>query len=402
MQSKKIITSVIFGLFFSTFIIGQSQYQQLLTFADNALSEGDYDTAIEGYLTIIRDDTTNLTSIATTKADSVYSLIRKLEKDERAQRIKANNLANFLFDKNVEIERQKDAIVAKNDAILTLNDSLLALNDSLKIVIKEKEAAKLVAETEAAKTKATYFAYLADEYIKKEQYDSAFKQAYLAKLTIDTFKVDSTLAPIYETFGKAVYYAKRDTLSKNDFSIDNALFSKKGNYILTYGQKDKRYEAILTDESGRHIKTIQHKKPILSVSIASAEDKVLTCSADGTAQLYDIIRDTIIPFKEHSDEVVGGSFSKDGNYIATWSRDDITFLWKPNGELINTLGKHNGNVYDVVFSPDEKFIATRSSDQTVNLWGKNGQFLHLLKGPTSYIYLLLFDGELFLRMETAS
>jgi len=356
---RNLIISLLMML--ATNVMGQD-YNSKLKEGDSFIADNQYENAIDAYLKAQIYEPVNF-PIIRERINEVYYKIDTL-------RILAEN-------------REKE-IIAQNEQLRIEKANTERARQRAVVLQKRAEKAEVIAKKEASIAKANLLSYKARALMEKDSNQVAFNSAFLAMHILDSIYVPI----VTETFGATVYQAKKQTISKNEVQLQNTLFSASGKYMLINKANKK---AVLADTLGKKIVTITHKKTILSTAFSPSEDKILTCSADGTAKIYDIDRDTLIHFKKHSDEVLGGSFSKNGNLIATWSRDDTTLLWKPTGELINSLGEHKGNVYDVVFSPNEEKIITRSSDQTVKLWDTTGLFIKTLEGHDSYIYHTTFS-----------
>ncbi|HEY9863909.1 MAG TPA: hypothetical protein V6D21_06990, partial [Candidatus Obscuribacterales bacterium] len=92
---------------------------------------------------------------------------------------------------------------------------------------------------------------------------------------------------------------------------------------------------------------------------ASSDRKVRLWSLDGTL---------LKTLEGHTEQVLGVSFSPDGQIIASASSDRKVRLWSLDGTLLRTLEGHEDWVLGVSFSPDGQIIASASWDKTVRLW----------------------------------
>lgn len=109
-------------------------------------------------------------------------------------------------------------------------------------------------------------------------------------------------------------------------------------------------------------------------SVSYSDRKIASASTDKTIRLWKHDGTPIKTAKEmrHEDEVLGVSFSKNGNYlVSTGASDDATVrIWKEDGILLKILEGHekDKNVNYATFSPDNKAIVSASDDKTVLLW----------------------------------
>lgn len=140
------------------------------------------------------------------------------------------------------------------------------------------------------------------------------------------------------------------------------------------------------------------KEPITSVSFSQDGKRILTCSLDGTARLWDLDGNKLQDFKGHTDGVNSASFSPDGTQIITGSRDRTAKLWDLAGNKLQDFTGHNDWVNSVVFSPDGNKIVTASSDRTARLWDLEGNQLLIFEEHRDNITSAAFspDGEYIL------
>lgn len=343
-------------LLISTGSIAQD-YDEQIRVGNNHLANNLYEEAIDAYLTA--------QILEPTKIDNIRERVKGVY-------LKINNLK----DSTVTLNKKLDT------TIIVLQQKNIELDSTTQVAIEAKnEALK-----QAAIAEANLYSFKAKQYLNegKLKLKIALDTATLAMKKLDSF--DIYVPYVYETFGEAVYKTRKIVLDPSDYYVEAIQFASNGQFIVVNRANN---EVILLDTTKR---TIQHKKAILSTAIDLSATKILTCSADHTAQLIDLSKDTTVFFDKHSDEVLGGTFSKNGNLVVTWSRDDKTLLWDTKGDTLATLGDHKGNIYQVEFSPDESRIATRSSDLTVKLWDKAGKCLNTLKHQ-SYIYQTKFSPD---------
>ncbi|TAU59259.1 TIR domain-containing protein [Rhizobium ruizarguesonis] len=118
------------------------------------------------------------------------------------------------------------------------------------------------------------------------------------------------------------------------------------------------------------LQIMKHDGPVSSAAFSPDGMRIVTASADGTAQLWDAT--TGAPIGEAMKQ--GGwvdrtSFSPDGTRIVSTANDNTARLWDgATGAPIGTTMKHDGPIYSAAFSPDGTRVVTASWDETARLW----------------------------------
>jgi WD40 repeat protein len=122
-----------------------------------------------------------------------------------------------------------------------------------------------------------------------------------------------------------------------------------------------------------------HQNVILRTSWSPDGARLATCSADGTAVIWDLrTQRQIARLTGHSHGVNQVAWSAmSGRYVATCSFDRTIRIWTTNNwKSMRQLVGHEADVRDVCWSPDETLLASASADQHVFLWdAKNGKRL---------------------------
>ncbi|EGD83436.1 peroxisomal targeting signal 2 receptor [Salpingoeca rosetta] len=105
------------------------------------------------------------------------------------------------------------------------------------------------------------------------------------------------------------------------------------------------------------------------------ENQLLTCSGDGTCQLWDIadMSKPLHVFAEHTKEATRVSHcqAREGALFASSSWDQSVKVWDATGASGHSLAtlSHQGFVYDVRWSPHRQHtIASACEDGTVSVW----------------------------------
>jgi WD40 repeat protein/serine/threonine protein kinase len=111
---------------------------------------------------------------------------------------------------------------------------------------------------------------------------------------------------------------------------------------------------------------LEADRPVLHLSPDGA--RILTISANNSAELLDATSGELVASFPHQDEVFQAEFSSDGARILTASRDKTAKLWNAaSGKPIVSF-EHPDGLNHAAFSPDGARILTASGDNTAKLW----------------------------------
>ncbi len=146
-----------------------------------------------------------------------------------------------------------------------------------------------------------------------------------------------------------------------------AWFSRDGDRVLTCS--NDRTAQVWDAATGEPVtRPLKHKSAVSYASFSNDGLRVLTTSRDGTARVWDAATgEPISPPLWHGQAIHHGSFSPDGLRVATTSDDNTARVWDlVTGERL-TLGWQPNNVRKVSFSPDGRLIATTCA-QRARVW----------------------------------
>ncbi len=242
--------------------------------------------------------------------------------------------------------------------------------------------------------------------------------------------------------------AKLYTFPEHADEVWHVEFSRDGSRILTGNLEadpsdpNRTTTTIWDAKTGAKIHSLSIPY-IWAWALAPDGEKVVTGSADGTAQLWDAeTGDRILTFTGHTEKVDRVTYSTDGRYIVTGSLDDTIKLWdgetgneistfyghtdivnsvafSPDGSKVltgyfnnntakmwdtetgvelQTFAGHTGFVNSAAFSPDGQYVLTGSSDTTAKLWNaETSELIYTLTGHSAIINAVAFspDGSMF-------
>lgn len=115
---------------------------------------------------------------------------------------------------------------------------------------------------------------------------------------------------------------------------------------------------------------LRHKGWVLSAQFSADGRRIVTASADKTAQVWDAASGKLLgEALRHEDEVTRAEFSADGTRIVTVSGDKAARVWNAaSGKLIGEPLRHTDYINGAKFSRDGTRIVTGSWDKTAQMW----------------------------------
>jgi WD40 repeat protein len=107
-----------------------------------------------------------------------------------------------------------------------------------------------------------------------------------------------------------------------------------------------------------------------SVRFSPDGARLVTASADGTAQLWDARSGaSLLILGGHTGAVNEAAFSPDGKLVITAGEDGTVRMWETiSGNKIALLADHTGSVQSVAFSPDGTRAVTAGADRTARIY----------------------------------
>jgi WD40 repeat protein len=114
----------------------------------------------------------------------------------------------------------------------------------------------------------------------------------------------------------------------------------------------------------------RHRAAVCSAVFSPDGTRILTASADRTAQIWDVASRRLLgDAMQHPEGVRSASFSPDGTCVLTICDDYVARLWNASdGRLIAPSMRHQSRIHCASFSPDGARILTASWDHTARIW----------------------------------
>lgn len=126
---------------------------------------------------------------------------------------------------------------------------------------------------------------------------------------------------------------------------------------------------VWTAEAGRVVaRRAAHTGSVLALALAG--EVVVSGSADGSAQVWNLDERTVIPLPGgHLNLIVAADVTRDGAYALTASLDRTAKVWSTaDGRLVASLVGHRDAVRDAAFLADGRRVVTGSLDGTIGVW----------------------------------
>jgi WD40 repeat protein/serine/threonine protein kinase len=118
------------------------------------------------------------------------------------------------------------------------------------------------------------------------------------------------------------------------------------------------------------IPPLEHQGWVNSAAFSPDGSRVVTASADKTAQVWDATTGKPLgPPLAHQGWVISAAFSPDGSRVVTASEDQTARVWDATtGKPLGPPLAHQGWVMSAAFSPDGSRVVTACVDQTARVW----------------------------------
>ena len=141
-----------------------------------------------------------------------------------------------------------------------------------------------------------------------------------------------------------------------------------------------------------------HKGAVLSLSIASSDDFLVSSSSDNTIEICSLLSGNCLYRVGYAGlSMPKISMSRSGKYLISSDLKSSVYLWSLS-EILGDFFIHGSIVRDVAFSPDGRYLASGADDGKIKIWNLNEKKLLIsLEKHSAEVFSIVFspDGKLF-------
>ncbi len=260
----------------------------------------------------------------------------------------------------------------------------------IKAIQEANEETKLALEQsklEARISEANRLAFMANQYVEKENYEEAFQIATIAMSMVEQ---DPTNL-VEKSFGDAAYRKYLKVLKNKEAPVlDIEVAPKGGLFLVAY--RDKM--PVVYDENGSYINALTGLKGRVTDYGFSSDNKKIVASSDkGMIGIWNAKGEVIKIISETDPQIITDVDCSVEGVVLSVSKDNILKVWSASGEELATV-KEAHRITSASFSPDGKQVLLCTAKGQVKLYETNGlQQISDFKAFENYIHQLLFTKD---------
>jgi len=297
-----------------------------------------------------------------------------------------------------ESGRDKDFLLPEGKALAEAEDALQKYREqiedvefvqsSIDFVNHRKKVRRVWAGVGLTAVLSVIFGFLALRQVQRqEEHDALTAEGTSAADEMDQNEIPASLAYLADVLKKDPTDEKATALTVAELrdsplptmtlthhgEVQDAAFSPDGARIVT-ASADKTAQ-LWDAQSGAPIgkQPMTHDGWVHTAKFSLNGKEVVTGSWDGTARVWDAYTGSAITAKPMGQigggKIADASLSPDGSEVVTASYDKVAQIWdaRTGNQIGDTMG-HLGTVWTARFSPDGTRIVTASADGTAKVW----------------------------------
>ena len=156
------------------------------------------------------------------------------------------------------------------------------------------------------------------------------------------------------------------SIGSKDMPVLTPVISADGRWVVGTSQTARVWDA----ENGREILALPPQRAsIVAIAVSPDRTRIATALRNRAIHVFDAAGTRISDFLRHTADIQSLAFSPDSEKVVSTSADQTAQIWTAaTGELIHALPTTNSNVFSAVFSPDGTTVLTASNDETARIW----------------------------------
>ncbi|MDX1941923.1 MAG: WD40 repeat domain-containing protein [Saprospiraceae bacterium] len=271
------------------------------------------------------------------------------------------------------------------DAARQAEAEAIAAKEAEAVAAKEAEANAKFAQEQGRRSEGLRLLLLSDNARLQNKKSDAF---WLSFSALQLLTEDIPVAT-FRAFGEAVKDSLEEVIWNSNIAIQSLEYLYNNEVLITKLSdgsvrvlKNKEEQLLKINPQFNTNDPVIHSINNENIILYASKTNFAIATANGLTQ------NVATP---HQDWITFAAFSHGGQKVITCSRDNTAILWDAQAKPIKTLSHHRGNIYKADFSYDDTYALLRSSDGTVSLWDADGNYLRSIGKDEIYIYDVTFS-----------